>query len=187
MTLSVNIKLIFQRQEDEKAKQLRIREMREKRRQEKMMKQLKEQERLQYLENMKKAKEHYSRKLMANLGFRVFRLLMKQKRTNYKKAMLHRRRTFMRRYFFLWLRQTKTIWTEKRLKAEKLYHTVIIRRYFIVWIQVCKIRQSRMMVAIDWYEMKITEKLLRLWYLKSKTNKMLEAGKMKNAEAHYNW
>lgn len=151
------------------------------------MKILKEQERQQFIENMKKAREHYARKLMENLGFQAFRLLIRQKRTNYKKAILHRRRTYMRRYFLMWYQHTKEVWTDKRRMAVELHESVIVKRYFIVWRQVYQIRQSRMLVAIDWYEMKITEKLLRFWYMKSKTNRMLEAGKMKNAEAHYNW
>ncbi len=151
------------------------------------MKILKEQERQQYLENLKKAREHYNRKLLKNVGFQAFQMLIKQKRTNLKKALLHRRRSYMKKYFICWAQTTKEIWARKREKAEQNFSRILVKHNFKIWREVYKIRQSRMLVAIDWYEMKITEKLLHVWYIRMKQFKIIESGKMKSAETHYNW
>lgn len=178
---------IAKRQEDEEAKRKRYHEMREKRRQEKLAKQLKELEHKRYLENLKIARDHYIKNLMKRLGFRAFELLIKLKRLNHKKATIHRRRVCMKKFFNLWHRNTKTVWDIKRVRADKLYTFMLFRMCIKQWRHVHYIHQSKYLVATDWYEVKLTEKLFYKWVTFADESKMIEMAKMRNAEAHYNW
>lgn len=161
--------------------------MREKRRQEKLAKQLKDQEREKYLMNLKKARDHYGHYLMKRLGFRAFELLIRLKRMNYKKSISHRKFACMRKHFLSWFKVTKAVWDHKRAQADKNYETALVRRCLKVWIHIHSINQSKFLVAIDWYEVKITEKLFNKWIIFTEQCKMVEATKMNTAIAHYNW
>lgn len=44
-----------------------------------------------------------------------------------------------------------------------------------------------MLVAIDWYDMKLSERIIHAWIGHTKFQKVLDEIKMKQAEAHYNW
>ncbi|KAG5681010.1 hypothetical protein PVAND_010477 [Polypedilum vanderplanki] len=177
---------IAKRLEDEEAKRRRFLEMREKRRQEKLAKQLREQERLQFIENIKIARDHYGKKLMKRIGFRGFELLIKMKRTNYKLAMRHRRRVCMKKFFTLWHSNAKVVWNRKRAQADQLYKIALYRLCIKQWRHIHSIHQSKFLVAIDWYEVKITEKLFKCWVQFTENCKMIESHKIRNAEAHYN-
>lgn len=178
---------LAKRAEDEEHKRKRLLEMREKRRQEKFAKQIKEQERQQFLENMKKAKDFYARNLMKRLGFRAFELLIRLKRTNHKKATIHRRKICMKKCFALWFTNAKIVWDNKRAQADRLYDISVMRSCLKVWTHVHHIHKSKFLVAIDWYEVKISEKLFRSWVQFTQVSKMLEQSKARKAEAHYNW
>lgn len=178
---------LARRLEDEEAKQKRYLEMREKRRQEKMAKVLKEQERQRYQESIKLAKEHYARSLMKQLGFKAFQYLIRLKRTNHKKATIHRRKMCMKKSFQLWFINAKIVWDNKRAQADRLYELSLMRSQVKVWKHIHNINKSKFLVAIDWYEVKISEKLFKRWIKFSQRSKFVESTKMKAAEAHYNW
>lgn len=173
--------------EDEAVKRKRHQEMREKRRQEKLAKLLREQERQRYLENVKKAREHYERNLMKQLGFKAFEFLIRLKRTNHKKSTIHRRKMCMKKSFSLWFLNAKCVWDHKRAQADRLYELSLVKGCIRVWRHVHNIHQSKFLVAVDWYEVKISEKLLKFWIQFTKRSKIIEGSKMKSAEAHYNW
>lgn len=175
------------RLEDEEVKRKRLLEMREKRRLEKMAKQIKEQERLQFQENMKKARDHYAKNLMKKLGFRAFELLIRLKRTNHKKSTIYRRKMCMKKCFNLWHINAKIVWDHKRAQADRLYELSVMRVGLKAWKHRHNIFKSKFLVAIDWYEVKITQKLYFAWIQFTQESKFIENNKMKQAEAHYNW
>jgi hypothetical protein len=178
---------IAKRVEDEEVKRRRFFEMREKRRVEKMAKQIREQERVQFFENLKVAREHYGRKLMKRIGFRGFELLVRLKRVNHKKSMQHRRRVCMKKFFVLWHSNAKAVWDRKRAQATQSHKIALYRVCIRQWRHVHSIHQSKFLVAIDWYEVKITEKLFRCWTQFAENCRVTEGNKMRNAEAHYHW
>ena len=173
--------------EDEKAKKKRLMELREKRRQEKLAKQMKEQERQKYLENLEKARNHYARHLMRSLGFRSFELLIKLKRLNFKKSLVYRKFACMKKYFLHWRKTSKCVWDEKRAQADENFKNVVLRKSLKIFAQLVSFRRSKFLVAIDWYEMKISEKLFKKWTNFTEQCKTIEAQKMRIATAHYNW
>lgn len=175
------------RLEDEEAKRKRLLEMREKRKLEKMAKQLREEERQRYLDNLKLAREFYARRLMQRVGFRVFELLIRLKRTNHKKSMIHRRKICMKKCFNIWHINAKAVWDHKRAQADRSYELSIMRGCVSTWKHVHRIHKSKFLVAIDWYEVKVAQKLLISWIQFTQQSKFIEASKMRAAEAHYNW
>lgn len=178
---------LARRLEDEDLKRRRHLEMREKRRLEKMAKILKEQERQRQQENLKKAREHYAKNLMKGLGFKAFQLLIRLKRTNHKKSTIHRRKLCMKKCFNLWFVNTQIVWDNKRLQADRLYEISIMRASIKEWKRVHNIHKSKFLVAIDWYEVKVSEKLFKCWVHFARQSKFIETNKMRKAEAHYNW
>lgn len=49
------------------------------------------------------------------------------------------------------------------------------------------IEQSKLLVAYDWYDLKLTNKSFDVWLNFTNQCKLLEELKYKKAEAHYNW
>lgn len=178
---------IAKKMEDEEVKRKRMLEMCDKRRREKHIKIVREQERQKYIEDMIKVKAFYARKLMQRIGFKAFELLIQLKRINHKKANIHRRQTCMKKHFILWHLNTKAVWDFKKEQAYDLYQVMLIKHHFAIWKHVRQIHKSKYLVAIDWYEVKITEKIVKHWALKTQQNKILEIAKLRGAEAHYNW
>lgn len=178
---------LARRLEDEEVKRRRYLEMHEKRRHEKMEKALRDQERQRFIESMKRAKEHYAKTLMKQLGFKAFQYLIRLKRTNHKKATIHRRKMCMKKCFQLWFINAKIVWDNKRSQADRLYELSLMRSRVKVWKHIHNIHKSKFLVAIDWYEVKISEKLVKCWIKFSQHSRFVENTKMKAAEAHYNW
>lgn len=178
---------IAKKMEDEEVRRKRMLEMHDKRRREKNIKIIREQERQKYMEDMVRVKAFYARKLMQRIGFKVFELLILLKRTNHKKATIHRRCMCIKKHLILWHLNTKAVWDFKKQQAYELYQVMLIRNYFAIWKHVRQIHKSKFLVAIDWYEVKITEKIVKHWALKTQQNKILEIAKIRGADAHYNW
>jgi hypothetical protein len=178
---------LARRAEDEEVKRKRLLEMREKRRQEKIAKILREQERQRFQENLKKARDHYATNLMKQLGFKAFQLLIRLKRTNHKKSTIHRRKMCMKKCFNMWFINTKIVWDNKRAQADRLYEISLMRGRVKVWKHVHNINKSKFLVAIDWYEVRLSDKLFKNWIMFAHHSKCIENSKLKVAEAHYNW
>lgn len=178
---------IAKRLEDEEAKRKRLTEMREKRRHEKMLKELKEQERLQYQKNLKIARDHYQHKLLKRLGFLAFELLIRLKRANYKKSLMHRQRTSMKRCFKVWHKNAQVVWNHRRALADKVYNRNLTRKFIKVWLHINSINHSKLLVAIDWHEVKLSQKIFDLWLNYSECCKVIEKRKIAEAEAHFSW
>lgn len=178
---------LIKRQEDEETKRRRLNELRERRRQEKLAKLLREQDRQRYLENMRRAREHYERTLMRRVGFRVFELIIRLKRTNHKKSTIHRRKMCMKKCFRQWHLNAKIVWDRRRALADKCHEHALLRGSLKVWKHVHQIHRRKMLVAIDWYEVKITEKLFKTWHERYATQSIITNNKMLKAQAHFNW
>lgn len=178
---------LARRLEDDDIKRRRHLEMREKRKFEKMAKIIKEQERQRFQENLKKAKDHYTRSLIRDLGFKAFQLLIRLKRTNHKKSTIFRRKMCMKKCFNLWFFNTQIVWDNKRAQADRMHEFSVMRSSVKEWKRVHNIHKSKFLVAIDWYEVKISEKLVKCWVHFMRQSKFIEANKMRKAEAHFNW
>lgn len=173
--------------EDEKAKMERMEALRDKRRKEKMQKIVKEKERLVRVENFKKANEFRRLKLLTRFGMDRLRKLIYIKRKNEKKSKELRKKTLLKFGFVKWKLYTVQIWEHRKNQADSFYKKYLMILCLRMWKENHLLEQSKMLVAIDWYEMKISEHILREWKVISKQTKMVEDFKMKHAEAHHNW
>lgn len=49
------------------------------------------------------------------------------------------------------------------------------------------LQTSKLLVAIDWHDMRLTERMFRRWDNYTRHQRCIEEVKMRQAEAHYNW
>ncbi|XP_063709053.1 calponin homology domain-containing protein DDB_G0272472 [Culicoides brevitarsis] len=172
------------RQLDEEAKKARMEELREKRRQEKMDKVQREKDRINYLEGMKKAKEFYL-KLLLRRGMRHFKMVLEIKRMNEIKAELHYKKRLQLMCFASWGGYTKMVITEREKKAADFYRKYVLRNAFRLWKDYFLLQQSKMLLAIDWYELQFMSKVIKAWYERVQELKKVEAVKIERADQHY--
>lgn len=53
--------------------------------------------------------------------------------------------------------------------------------------QTILIAQSKMLVAIDLYELRLCEKIINYWWSATKQSLIRQEHKIRQAESHYNW
>lgn len=150
------------------------------------MKLLKERAQKQYKENMIKADDFHVQKLL-HYGMKGFQDLIRQKRTNHKKALIYRRKMIMQTYYQNWQRNAKKVWDLKREKADGHFQLTMLKHHFAIWSHVHQIIRCKFLVAIDWYEVKITEKILKTWLEHTKFSQIAENARLRKADSHYHW
>ncbi|XP_055375830.1 uncharacterized protein LOC129608371 [Condylostylus longicornis] len=173
--------------EDEEAKKQRIEALKEKRRQEKLARIQKERDRQRFLEISKIALDFARRKLLSRYGIEVFKQIVSKKRNNYRKAEIFRRKNLKRKVFAAWIKFFVEIWENREKKADYMYQTILRRTHFGSWQIYLQNERSKYMVAIDWYDLKITENVFKIWLGVTKLMKIVEETKTKQAESHYQW
>lgn len=57
----------------------------------------------------------------------------------------------------------------------------------LLFFQYQAIQTNKMLVAIDWYDMKLAEHTFCLWDGYTRQQKLMEEVKIKQAKSHYNW
>ncbi|XP_055643006.1 calponin homology domain-containing protein DDB_G0272472 [Toxorhynchites rutilus septentrionalis] len=174
------------RLEDEEARKKRYREMREKRKLEKLQKIIREQERQAWIANNQIAKEFRLIKLM-RIGITAFKLLLGIRRDNERRAQVARKRYSKKKYFRKWWGLTNAVWESKKQKADGLAHSKLLKLGMSHWKEYCHEQRKKMQVAIDWWEVHITEKVISVWIGRTKQSLMVLQGKMSHAAAHYEW
>lgn len=175
------------RREDEEVKKARIEALREKRRREKQEKLRREQERQTWLMNCRRANDFYRVHLLKIYGIGAFRKLLERKRRFESKAMKFRKLLRMRICFRKWRNYTKSIWEVKHRKAEEFHVVFMMRQAMRLWKGNHLMEKGKLLVATDWYEMRLNERFFSLWVARTKQEKIIMETKMKHAEAHYNW
>ncbi|KXJ71250.1 hypothetical protein RP20_CCG021052 [Aedes albopictus] len=174
------------RLEDEEARKKRYREMREKRKLEKLQKIIREQERQAWIANNQIAKEFRLLKLK-RLGILAFKLLLGIRRDNERRAMVARKRFYKKKYFRKWWKLTNSVWEDKKLMADELANRKLMRHGMNGWKEYCHEQRKKMQVAMDWWEVRQTEKVISVWIGRTKQSLLILQGKMSHAAAHYEW
>lgn len=141
---------------------------------------------MRFLENMERAKSFDQNRLL-KMAINKFRNLVKWKHRNIKVSKELRYRIICRDYFKKWREITAKIWTERKAKADACYNLHLKMATWASWQQLFLIAQSKKMLAEDWFNYKITERVLRAWdRITAQTRLKIEI-KEKQAEAHFNW
>ncbi|XP_058824607.1 calponin homology domain-containing protein DDB_G0272472 [Topomyia yanbarensis] len=174
------------RLEDEEARKKRYREMRDKRKLEKLQKIIREQERQAWIANNQIAKEFRLLKLK-RFGMLAFKLLLGIRRENERRAMAARRRYYKKKSFRKWWRLTNSLWESKKQKADELVNAKLMKLGMKCWREHCHEQRKKMQVAIDWHEVRLSEKIISIWIGRTKQALLIVQGKMSHAAAHYEW
>ncbi|GAB0090946.1 uncharacterized protein DMENIID0001_057310 [Sergentomyia squamirostris] len=175
------------RREDEEAKKARIEALREKRRREKQEKLRREQERQTWIMNCRRANDFYRTHLLKIYGIGAFRKLLLRKKRFETKAVSFRKVYRMRVCFRKWKAYTKSIWDKKHKKAEEFHGVFVLRQSMRLWKESHLLEKGKLLVAVDWYEMRLNERFFSFWLARSKQEKIVLETKFKHAEAHYCW
>lgn len=128
--------LKLKHKQDEAAKRQRIVELKDKRRQEKLLRQQKECERLQQIENQHKANMFYRHKLLTKFGMDRFKMLIKLKKKNQKKAEQFSKMILIRHSFKLWQLHVHQLWDKRKRLADEHYHRNLKKLAFNLWKEV---------------------------------------------------
>ncbi|XP_055543919.1 calponin homology domain-containing protein DDB_G0272472 [Wyeomyia smithii] len=174
------------RLEDEEARKKRYREMREKRKLEKLQKIIREQERQAWIANNQIAKEFRLLKLK-RFGMLTFKLLLGIRRDNERRAIAARRRYYKKKYFRKWWGLTNSLWESKKQRADQLAHAKLMQIGMNYWKEYCHEQRKKMQVAVDWYEVRLSEMVVSTWIGRTKQALLILQGKMSHASAHYEW
>lgn len=145
--LGENTPVYFQRQQDEEAKRLRIEELRQKRRKEKQLKVQRERERLERIENHQKANEFYRHLLLTRYGMDRFRILIKIKRHNMRKAIAFRKHMLVKNGFIAWKRIVNDTWELRKRKADECHRRHLLRFGLNQWRKVCVFEKQKKKVS----------------------------------------
>ncbi|XP_055612669.1 calponin homology domain-containing protein DDB_G0272472 [Uranotaenia lowii] len=174
------------RLEDEEARKRRYREMREKRKLEKLQKIIREQERQAWIANNQISKEFRLLKLK-RLGMGAFKLLLGIRRDNERRALAAKKRYYKKKYFRKWWGLTNAVWEGKKQIADSYANAKIMSFGMFYWKEYCHEQRKKMQVAIDWCEMRVTEKVISIWLNRTKQSLIILQGKLSHASAHYEW
>ncbi|XP_317210.4 uncharacterized protein LOC1277724 [Anopheles gambiae] len=174
------------RHEDEEARKRRYREMREKRKLEKLQKIIREQERQAWIANNQIAKEFRLLKLK-RFGMHAFKLLLGIRHENERRSIAYRRRYYKRKYFRKWWFLTNALWESKKALADGMHEYKLYRVAVRHWKMYMHEQRCKLQVAIDWYEVRMAEKVISIWIGKTKQSLMILHGKMSHAASHYEW
>lgn len=152
-----------------------------------MAKIIKERERQKYLENQRKAQEFYKRNLLKRVGMESFKRLLQRKRDNIKKCEELRRSLYKKTYFQAWFSLYRIIKARRNQKADELYEKILKRQSLQVWQEYVYEERSKLNVAIDYHEFKLSEIMFRQWWSYTKRMQMIQETKMKQAKSHHEW
>lgn len=145
-----------------------------------------EKDRILYLEGTKRAKEYYQMFLL-RLVLRRLKQAVERRRLNEVKADCCYKRHLLKICFVRWSCHTISIWQERNRKSFEAANRYASRLAFRYWKDYYLLQQSKLLVAIDWYELQMTSKIIRHWHERTRQLKQIEAVKAQRSEAHYNW
>lgn len=116
-----------------------------------------------------------------------FRNLIVWKKYNEKKSKEFHRRLVCRQKFDKWHRYTLRVWQERKTKAIVFYNRHCITIAWNRWQQFYLVEHSKKLLAADWYDLKLSERVFRDWGRVTAQRRLIVEIKMRKAKAHYNW
>lgn len=135
---------------------------------------------------MGKAKDH-NRFRTLKWVFEHFRNLIVWKKHNEKLSKTFRRQLLCRRTFEKWHKYTKRVWEERKEKAVLCYRRHCLSIAWKQWQRFYLVEHSKMLLAIDWHELKLSERIIRDWIRATAQRRLVFEIKFRKAEAHHNW
>lgn len=178
--------LHLQRLEGEAAKRQRIDELRRKRHEEKQRKIQQEMERMKYIADIERAKQ-FDRFRTLKWVFRKFRNLIRWKKRNEQCAEEFWRTAIKIKFLLRWKERVNYVWDERKKRADIHYERHCVAGAFKLWRVYYFAEHGKWLVAVDWDDMRISERYFRVWNFVTAQRRMVYEIKEKQAEAHYGW
>lgn len=141
---------------------------------------------MKFLADLEKAKA-FNRERILKQAMKKFRNIVKWKIRNQNVCIKMRRRIILRNIFVKWHQHTLRVWEERKEKAIVFYNRHCLRIVWIRWQQEYSIVQSKQMVADDWYQLKLGERVFCAWERKTAQTRLIFEIKQRQADAHFNW
>lgn len=171
---------------DDQAKRERIKEYWRKRREEKELEERKAIEKMRFLTNLERAKT-FHRFMALKAVIEKFKNIVRWKNRNLRVCKELRHRIICREFFNKWRQITQKIWTERKLIAENCYNRHCVKMAWSAWQECYLIMQSKKLLAEDWYHLRLTGEVFRVWERVTAQTRLVMEVKQKQAEAHFNW
>lgn len=171
---------------DEEAKRQRIKELARRRREEKELEAKKALERMKFLADLEKAKA-FNRERLLKQAMKKFRNIVQWKIRNQNVSTEMRRRVIFRNIFMKWRQHTIRVWIQRKERAISFYNRHCLKTAWLRWQQEYLILQSKQMVADDWYNLRLSERIFRAWERKTAQTRLIFEIKQKQADAHFHW
>lgn len=143
-------------------------------------------ERLKYIANVERAKQ-FERFRVLKWVFRKFRNLIRWKKRNEQLAKEFWRAETQRKFLLKWKERVNYVWDERKKRADRHYERHCMTMTFKLWQKYFLAEHGKWLVAVDWYDMRISERWFRVWNLVTAQRRMVYEMKEKQAEAHYGW
>lgn len=170
----------------EKEKRHRIKDYVNKCFAEKELKILKAQQRIKFLIDLETAKEFDRKRLLTN-AMSKFRNIIQWKIRNQIVSTEMRRRIVLRNIFVRWAQHVICVWGERKRRAISFYNRHCLKIGWSRWHQKYLIAKSKMWTAVDWYDLRLNERIFQAWNRETAQTRHLLEIKNLQADAHFNW
>lgn len=141
---------------------------------------------MRFLENVERAKL-FDRERLLKWAVGKLRNLVKWKIRNKKVSNEFRYRILGRDYLQRWRVITAKIWTERKAKADACYDLHCKMVALASWQQYFLVAQSKKLVADDWFNFRLSERVFRAWDRITAQTRLTFEIKQKQADTHFTW
>lgn len=171
---------------EEKEKRQRIKDYVYKRLAEKEYKIMNAQQRMKSLIDFETAKEFDHKRLLTHVMSK-FRNIIQWKIRNQDVSIEMRRRTIFRHIFVKWEQHINCVWGERKKRAIAFDNRHCLKVAWSRWRQQYLITQSNKWTAVDWFNLRLSERIFQAWNrVTAQTRHLFEIKKMQ-ADTHFNW
>lgn len=129
----------------------------------------------------------FSRSRQLKWAIEKFKNIIRWKNRNKIVSAKFRKQIIYRDYFRKWRKLTVRIWDERKAKADACYHLHCKLVAWSKWQEYFLIIQSKKLLADDWYHLRLSERVFRVWNRVTAQTRLIFEIKTKQAEAHFNW
>lgn len=141
---------------------------------------------MKYIADVERAKQFNHFRVHKGV-IRKFRNLIDWKKRNQQLAVDFWRTVIQRKFLSKWKSRVDAVWDERKRRAEDHYKHQCVAIAFKLWRVYYLEEHAKWLVAVDWYDMHVSERYFRVWHLVMARRRMEYEIKEKQAEAHYGW
>lgn len=131
--------------------------------------------------------KHFDRKRLLKQSISKFKNILRWKTRNQIVSMEMQRRIICRNVFGKWSQHTVCVWEERKKRSAQFYNRRCVKVAWSKWQREYAAAQSNKWTAVDWFDLRLTERMFHVWYRVAAERRRLFDIKKMQADAHYNW